>query len=88
MTQGFTLFGFLDGSLTFSLLDKFKVNSPKQAQARFLKKYGAVLIGDWFIQVRNEKGEFVLDFPSTEQVELNINKFVKKRRHDAGATTK
>jgi len=83
ITKQFTTYAYFDGSRVYSLLDKFKVNSPKQAKQRFLKKYGAVLVGDWLIKVTNYEGEQVLDFPSTEQIELKINKSVNLKPSSA-----
>ena len=80
ITKRLTAYAYFDGSKVCSLLDKFKVNSPKQAKERFLKKYGAVLIGDWRIIIRNDSGKLVLDFPITEQIELKINKCVKQKK--------
>lgn len=73
-TKKFKAVGFFisGNKRELAFLDTFKVNSPKQAQQRFLKKYGAVLLGSWEVEIRNTENKTVLLFESTNQRELTL----------------
>jgi len=75
-TKEFKAVGFftLGTKRVIAFIDTFKVNSPKQAQQRFLTKYGAVLVGAWEIEIKNTENKTVLLFENTNQKELLIRK--------------
>ena len=49
-SKKYTLLGYFNNKLV--LCTSAKVNSPKQAQQRFIQKYGVVLVGDWIIKIK------------------------------------
>jgi len=66
-SKKYTLLGYFNDRLV--LCATTKVNSPKQAQQRFIQKYGVVLVGDWIIKVKLQ-GRIVHSFKFSSQLEL------------------
>jgi len=67
MTKEYKLTGYFNNKLV--LVTTSKANSPKQAQQRFINKFGAVLVGNWSIKI-TLAGKQVHSFKCTNQLEL------------------
>jgi len=67
MTKKYKLTGYFNNKLV--LVTTSKANSPKQAQQRFINKFGAVLVGEWIIKIA-VSGKRVHSFKCTNQLEL------------------